>query len=191
MKHALSLAGKGFLIFLGLALVITAALFLADAVADNTALQQTVASLGYGGVVLLAIIAGLNVVLPIPPGSFTPTFVAAGLWLPFIIIALTIGTVIADFIGFWFGRLSRNAITSKYPKSLGRYEHLITKHRRWLMPAIFLYAGFFPFPNEAIILPLAVLGIRFTQMLLPLFLGNLAYHALFSYGMQNVFLWVF
>lgn len=182
---------KVFFLLSALLGVVAAALFVAQAIESNPELQIAIASWGYLGVVLLGVIAGLNVLIPLPAASFAPAFIAAGLWLPFIIIALTIGTIIADFIGFAFGRWSRASISEKYPVLLIHYEKLLTKHRLWLLPVIFLYASFVPFPNEAIILPLAVLGIRFRLMLIPLLLGNLLHQTLLSYGAQNLFLWWF
>ncbi|MBP9717230.1 MAG: hypothetical protein KBD44_00765 [Candidatus Pacebacteria bacterium] len=191
MRINIKFWGELFFLFLALVTVVVTALFIAQAISDNPELQATVASWGYLGVVLLGIVAGLNVIVPLPAGSFAPAFVAAGMWMPFIIIALTIGTLIADYIGYAFGRWSRTGISEKYPKLLVRYESLITKHHIWLLPVIFLYAAFVPFPSEAIILPLAVLGINFRQMFLPLLLGNLLYQTLLSYGAQNLFLWWF
>lgn len=182
---------KIFFLFFTLVAVVTVALFLANEIQNNIQLQTIVASWGYIGVVLLGVVAGLNVLIPLPAGSFAPIFVAAGLWMPFIILALTIGTLFADFIGYAFGRWGRTGISEKYPKLLVQYEKLVTKHRAWVIPIIFLYASFAPFPNEAIILPLAMLGIDFKLMFWPLLFGNLLSQALFSYGAQNLFLWWF
>lgn len=176
---------------LGLVAVITLALLLANNIQNNPELQKTVVEWGYVGVVIWGVIAGLNVVIPLPAGSFAPVFAAGGLWMPFIIIALALGTLIADYIGYAFGRWSRAGIGEKYPKLLTYYEKLVTNHHFWILPSIFLWAAFAPFPNEAIILPLAVLGIRFRFMFIPLLLGGIVHQALFSYGAQNLFLWWF
>jgi len=191
MSKQAKFIGKSLLILLTLVGVVTLALLFAREIQNNLELQTFIASLGYGGVVLLGIIAGLNVIIPLPAATFTPAFIAAGLWFPFIIIALGIGTIIADYIGYLFGRWGREGVQAKYPASFERYEKLVTKHHAWLTPVIFLYAAFAPFPNEAIILPLAVLGIRFQYMLLPLLLGNVINQTIFSYGAHNVFLWLF
>jgi len=182
---------KVFFLLSALLLIITLALFAADAVANNPELQAIVASWGYAGVTLVGLIAGLNVIVPMPAATFTPVFLAAGLWLPFIIVAMTAGILVADYIGYAFGRWSRIGITEKYPKLLAQYEKLVTRHRIWLLPVIFLYASFAPFPNEAIILPLAVLGVHFKIMFLPLLFSGLIHQTIFSYGAQNLFLWWF
>lgn len=172
-------------------IIVTVALLLAEAVQNSPELQESIAGLDYFGVTLLAIVAGLNVFIPLPAGTFAPIFVEAGLWMPFIIVALTLGTIIADYIGYVFGRWGRVGISEKYPKLMAYYENLITRHHFWLLPAVFIYASFSPLPNDAIILPLAILGMRFRTILIPLTLGNLLYHTMFSYGAQNLFLWWF
>ncbi len=79
------------------------ALFFAEYLLRHPDLQAQVASLGYLGVIVIAMVAGLNVILPIPAVAFTPIFTAAGLNLVGIIFALTVGTLLADFIGYVFG----------------------------------------------------------------------------------------
>jgi membrane protein DedA with SNARE-associated domain len=191
MRKTIQTTSKYFFIVAALIGVVATALFLAQMIQNNPDLQATIAGFGYLGVLVLAIIAGVNVFIPIPAASFTPAFLAAGLSLPFIIITLAIGTIIADYIGYAFGRWSRAGISEKYPTLLVRYEKLVTTRRLLLIPVIFLFAAFIPFPNEAIILPLAVLGIQFRLMLEPLLLGNIIHQTLLSYGAQNLFLWWF
>lgn len=163
------------------------ALFFAEYLLRTPDLQAQVASLGYFGVVVIATIAGLNVILPIPAVAFTPIFTAAGLNLIGIIFALTIGTLLADFIGYVFGRISRDTLAHKYPKFITRLEHIHKHHRKWLIPIIFLYAAFMPIPNEALIIPLALLGVSWRTMMFPLFLGNLINQAIYAYGMHTAF----
>jgi membrane protein DedA with SNARE-associated domain len=163
------------------------ALFFAEYLLRHPDLQAQIASLGYVGVIVIATIAGLNIILPIPAVTFTPIFVAAGLSLPGIIFSLTIGTLLADFLGYLFGRLSRDTLTIKYPKLIHRLKDIHKHHHQWLLPIIFLFAAFMPLPNEALILPLAVLGISWKKMVLPLFLGNLVNQTIYAYGMHAVF----
>jgi membrane protein YqaA with SNARE-associated domain len=170
-----------------LVVVAGGALFFAEYLLRHPDLQAQVASLGYVGVVVIATIAGLNVLLPIPAVAFTPIFTAAGLSLAGIILALTIGTLLADFIGYVFGRISRDTLIHKYPKFIIQLEHIHKHHRKWLIPIVFLYAAFIPVPNEALIIPLALLGVTWRTMMFPLFLGNLVNQAIYAYGMHTAF----
>lgn len=170
-----------------LLIVVFSALFFAEYLLRTPDLQAKVASLGYLGVIVIAMIAGLNVILPIPAVAFTPIFTAAGLNLVGIILALTVGTLLADFIGYVFGRISRDTLALKYPKFITRLEHIHKHHRKWLIPIILFYAAFIPIPNEALIIPLALLGVSWRTMMFPLFLGNLVNQAIYAYGMHTAF----
>ena len=176
---------------IGLLLILTAVASAAFIVAEYTlthpGLQTQVASFGYLGITLFAMIAGLNVIVPIPAATFTPVFTAAGLTLPLIVLSLTIGTLLADFIGYAFGKLSRETVTAKYPALVARLEHIYEHKRHWLIPVVFLYASFVPIPNEALVIPLAFLGVRWRILILPLFVGNLINQTIYAYGFQNVF----
>ncbi len=172
-------------------LIVTLALFAASLLEDNPELQSIVGGFGYAGIIVIAIVAGLNVFVPVPAASLVPVFTTAGLYLPFIIVSLTIGTVIADFIGYRFGRWSSEFVHVSYPKIVARLKSIHDNHSFWLLPTVFFYAAFIPFPNEALILPLAILGVRFRRMLIPLLLGNLVNQAMYSIGIQNFFLWWF
>lgn len=183
--------GEGVLLLLVLGMVLVSTLFLADYVSSSPAALAFISQFGYLGAVLLSAILGLNVILPLPAASFVPLFTEAGLWLPGIILALTTGTLIADYLGFAFGKWSRVTVAKKYPKPMKRFEDLYNKHHARVPYVTFLYAAFMPLPNEAIILPLAVLGAPFRLLIIPLILGNLVSQTIFSYGIQNVFLWLF
>jgi len=161
-------------------------LFVANSLADNSALIETIADLGYLGVVFTAIVAGLNTFVPLPAATFTPLFVASGLSIPFIILALSLGTLIADFIGFLLGNVSRNLVLDKYPKLFNFITNLQEKHQTLIIPAVVLYAALVPFPNEVLLLPLALAGIKFRSIIIPLIIGNIIHQTLIVYGISNL-----
>jgi membrane protein YqaA with SNARE-associated domain len=179
------------LIVLLFVLIITAALFAASYLEQHPNLQSSIVQFGYPGIIIISIIAGLNVIVPVPAASLVPVFTTAGLYLPFIILCLTLGTLIADFIGYRFGRWSSGFVKKTYPTLVRRLTDIHDHHRAFLLPAIFCYAAFIPFPNEALVLPLAILGVRFRLMLIPLLLGNLVNQTIYAVGIQNIFWWLF
>ncbi len=181
---------SGIVLLIILTGVATIAFLIAAEILQNPAMQALVVSFGYVGITAFATIAGLNVIVPIPAATFTPVFTAGGLALPGIILALTLGTLLADFIGFAFGKLSRATVVAKYPGLVRRLENLYETKQHWLIPVVFLYAAFMPIPNEALVIPLAFLGVRWYRLVLPLFLGNLINQTIYAYGFQNVF-WYF
>ena len=162
-------------------------LFLANFVARNEIAQELVGNFGYIGVTIIAIVSGLNILVPVPAAAFVPIFTAAGLWLPFIIAALVIGTTIADLVGYYFGRWSKSFIESHYPRTYTRIKVLDERHHNWILPTVFLYAALLPFPNEAIIIPLALLGFRFRTFLWPLVAGTIINQTALAYGATNIF----
>lgn len=179
------------LVLLLFLLLVSLALFAASYLEEHPTLQTAIAHFGYPGIIAIATIAGLNVIVPVPAASLVPVFTTAGLYLPFIILSLTIGTVIADFIGYRFGRWSSSYVHSTYPERIRKLKRIHTTHKFWIVPITFLYAAFIPFPNEALILPLAIIGVRFRIMLIPLLAGNLLNQTIYAIGIQNIFWWLF
>jgi len=160
----------------------TVFLYLAQSMSQSEQVQQLVSSFGYIGVVIVAVIAGLNAIVPIPAATFAPVFVAAGLSIPLVIIALTIGTLIADFVGFFLGRLSRVLIEERHPKIFAFITNFRENHAKWTLLFVAVYAALAPLPNEIILIPLALTGIRFTSLIIPLLIGNFFHHLLLVYG---------
>ena len=162
-------------------------LYLANFVANNDLAQELVAQFGYLGVVAIAVVSGLNILVPVPAAAFVPIFTAAGLWMPLIIAALVLGTTIADAIGYYFGRWSKSFVEAHYPHTYTRIKVLDERHHNWILPVTFLYAALLPFPNEAIIIPLALLGFRFRTFIWPLVLGTIINQTALAYGANNIF----
>lgn len=159
---------------------------LAQHLADNQQATTVVEQFGYVGVVILGVIAGLNAFFPVPAATLTPLYVGAGLTLPLIVLSLTVGTMIADFVGFFIGRLSRELIAERYPKTMRFFANIRDNRSHLIIPAVVLYAAFVPFPNEAILLPLGLTGFRFGTLIIPLFIGNLIHQALLVYGVNGL-----
>jgi membrane protein YqaA with SNARE-associated domain len=97
-------------------LVFTAVILLVQHLTENSVVTELAQQFGYVGVVITGTIAGLNSFVPVPAAAFTPVFVNAGLSIQLIIIALAIGTLIADFVGYVLGHVGRKLILQKYPK---------------------------------------------------------------------------
>lgn len=171
--------------------VTTVALYTAQFIENSASAQVIISELGYGGVILIAIIAGINVIVPVPAVTLTPIFTSAGLLLPWIILSLTVGTLIADFLGFLFGKWSRDHIYQHYPRTVASIEKIYINYPRLIVPLVFLFAAFMPLPNEVLVIPLALLSVRWRLMILPLFFGNLINQTIYAYGIDSVYGWLF
>ena len=191
MRICLDFEPKKIARFTLLGLLITAvwvaALFLADYVATNDMAQNLTQQFGYVGILVVAIVSGLNVLVPVPAAAFVPVFTAAGFTIWLIIAVLVIGTTIADLIGYWLGRWSKEFVEDHYPKTFRRMKVLDERNHNLVLPIVFVYAALLPFPNEAIIIPLALIGFKFRTFLIPLVLGNIVNQTALAFGASNIF----
>lgn len=162
------------------------ALYFAQMLTENGTVVSLVERFGYLGVLVTAIIAGLNTFVPLPAATLTPIFVEAGLALPILIFVLAVGTLIADGVGFALGHVSREIIRTKHPKIFDFFTNVQEKHSKWITPVVILYASFVPFPNEAILIPLALAGAKFRYLLLPLIIGNIVHQMILVFGVDAI-----
>lgn len=168
-------------------LIFGTALYYAQTLTESSAIISLVEKFGYFGVLITGIVAGLNTFIPLPAATFAPLFIGAGLSVPLIILGLTLGTLIADSIGFALGHVSRELIETKYPKLFSFFTTLQQEHSKWIIPVVILYASFVPFPNEAILIPLALAGVKFRSIVIPLVIGNLIHQIILVYGITTIF----
>lgn len=162
------------------------ALYFSQQLSESTAIVSLVEKFGYFGVLFTGIVAGLNTFVPLPAATFTPIFINAGLSIPLIVLVLAIGTLIADSLGFALGHVSRELIKRKYPKIFGFFTKLQQEHTALIIPVVILYASFVPFPNEAILIPLALAGAKLRTLLVPLIIGNIIHQLILVYGVKNI-----
>ena len=57
----------------------------------------------------------------------------------------------------------------------------------YVAPIIFIYASVAPFPNELLLVPLALAGIKLRVLIIPLIVGTIFYQTAFAIGIQNLF----
>lgn len=166
--------------------IFVAAVVLSQWLSTSDQAVAVIERLGYVGIIGIGMIGGLNFIIPIPPATFSTLYSAAGLALPGIILALAFGTLIADMIGFWVGTKLRLLVTDSYPRIHNYAMQVANGHFFWLFIFVLLYAALVPFPNEAILIPLAVAGIRFQYLLLPLILGNILHQTILILGVDTL-----
>lgn len=145
-----------------------------------------ISSLGYVGVFIAAVIAGLNVVFPVPAATLTPLFVAAGMAIPLVIMFLALGTLVADLLGYLIGHTSRSLLENRYPKLTDTTKRLAQMNPVWLVLFVASYAAFMPLPNELILVPLAFAGVSWRLLIWPLFVGALIIQTLLVTGVTAI-----
>ena len=167
-------------------LIVGLAFYLADLVRTDDSARALVESYGYLGILVTAIVGGLNFIVPVPAAAFTPVFLEAGYAWFTIILLLVIGTFMADTIGYLFGRAGRR-MTGEKSKWIHKIEELTKQKPKLVVPIVFLYSSFVPLPNELILMPLGLAGFRFLTLILPLIFGNIVHQSLIAFGFSSVF----
>ena len=179
--------GAGLLAILILVLIVLTA----NQLTQDEQARQLVNNFGYLGVVVISFIAGLNAIVPVPAGSFVPIFTAAGLELPLIIIGLIIGTTLADLLAWYIGVLGRKLTIDNYPRLATFVRRVRGQHIWFVIGFVFIYASVAPLPNEVILVPLALTGIRLRVLIIPLLLGTIIYNTILALTAQSLFDWLF
>jgi len=95
-------------------------------------------------------------------------------WLAFL---AGVGGAAGDLLFVLFGRKIKENIDKE---QFGKVRNFFDKHKKssFLSFLIFLYAAFFPLPNEMMTLALGYLKYPFRRIVIPLFLGNSLYYFL-------------
>jgi hypothetical protein len=85
-----------------------------------------------------------------------------------------IGVTIGDSLFFYFGIHGRCLFPNKIIHKLDTFFRWLEKGPSLFVPVfVFLYAGFTPFPNELMTIPLGLIGIEYKEIILPLLIGNM------------------
>lgn len=168
-----------------------ATLHAASWVEGSATARSVIEGSSYFGVLIVAIISGLNPFIPVPAATFVPVFIAGGLSMYLIVATLVAGTLIADLVGFYLGRFGSSFVTKHYPATYEHIKNLHEHHTKWLPFFVFFYAAFVPFPNEAYLIPLGIIGVHLRRFIVPIILGTIVHQTLAAYGAENVFRYFF
>lgn len=172
-------------VLLGAALFALAA-FAGYFVSESAEAQAIVERFGYLGIVFISYLSGLNFAVPIHATAFVPIYMSV-FPLPGIIIAIIIGTTLADMTSYLFGYLGRRHTQVASYTWHKRISAIAERHRKLVYPLMFLWASFMPLPNEIPVISLSLLGYRLLPLSLVLVLGNIVHMTLLSLGVANVF----
>jgi membrane protein DedA with SNARE-associated domain len=177
--------------FLGLgvlAIVIVGLVFWgASYVAEQDSLKMIIEKFGVLGIFLVSFVANLNLIVPLHAATFSPVFIAAGFSIPVIIIAIGLGTTAADLISYVLGKWGKSSAREKFPNMHARVDNFLHTKKRYVLPGIFFYSAFVPFPNELVMLPLGLMGYKLRRVLIPLILGTVVNTTIFTLGFTSVF----
>jgi len=167
--------------------VIVLALWASWIIKDSEFVGELIRRFGYAGIFLIAVVSGFNLVVPIPTVSFFPAFLASGLNAFALIIVISAGMALADFIGFLFGKAGRHiALSTLERKVMNKFER-VKERLNWSPTlALFFFSSFVPLPNEIVVIPMAFLGYRPISVFPPLFFGHMVFNSLYAFGAVNI-----
>lgn len=172
----------------GLGAVIALALYFARLASGNEMIQEIVASYGYIGIFVAALVSGFNLFVPIPAASFVPLFIESGLSFWPTVFVISIGMTSADMLSFILACAGRDiASESLGQKVFEKFHNLREKYYRSPLLVMFLFAAFAPLPNEMLLVPAAFMGYK-ARVLIPIvFAGNVIFNILFAKGLLKIF----
>ncbi len=153
----------------------------------NDGVRVLATKLGYPGMFLAAAISGFNLLIPIPVISFYPFFLSAGFHPVLTVVVIAIGMSLGDTIGYIIGKAGRGADVKPVKHLITLLERVHHKHRYLPYVAMFLYAAFVPLPNELLVIPLALMGMRLVPILVVVALGNIVFNTLAALGFVHIF----
>ena len=174
-----------FVILIGL--IIGGSFWVTKLVEESSSIQTIVREFGTFGVLLVSFVAGLNAFLPVPAATFVPIFTASGMSLFLIITLLVIGTMAANLFAYGIGRYGQTVTRSHYPKIQARLVSLYETKKQHLSYFVFLFTALVPLPDEVFLIPLGIIGVKFSHIFVPLLLGTLVYQSITALGFDNVF----
>jgi len=156
-------------------------------VKDSELVSEIIRKFGYVGIFLVAVVSGFNLVVPIPTVSFFPAFLASGLNAFVLIIVISTGMALADFIGYLLGKTGRRVVLSALERRVVNKLERVKERLNWSPTlALFLFSSFVPLPNEIVVVPMGFLGYKPISVFPPLFFGHMIFNSLYAFGAVNI-----
>lgn len=178
---------KTFLKLLALIVFVGLVVYLGQVAQESETVRNMVVNYGYGGIFLIALISGFNLVVPIPAISFLPLFVESGLNYWITIVFITAGMAMADVVVYLLGKAGKKALTnSQGEKVLVWFRNIQEKHPHLPLFLLFIFATAVPLPNELLVIPLAFLNYRLLQVFPIVLVGNFIFNLLYAQGIFRI-----
>lgn len=167
--------------------IFSTSIYLTSYVTNDIDAQLFVQQFGYIGVLLIGFITGMSLISPVPAATFTPIFIAGGIPIFTTIILAVIGTMCANFVSYYIGRLGHDFTNAHYPKLQKKIIQLYSERKELLPYLVFSFTAFVPFPDEIYLIPLGIIGVRIRDFIVPLFLGTIFFQTMTALGFHNIF----
>lgn len=130
----------------------------------------------------IAAIGGLSTVTGTVLYSSIATFAAGGSSPLLLGLAGGAGIFISDSIFFYLAKRGRESVPEKWGHWIERIQRFVDRYPLWIiLLATFLYLGFSPLPNDLLMIALALAGIKYRQLIIPLLPGSITIALLTAY----------
>lgn len=150
------------------------------------AMTDAIAAGGYPALFVAAVISGFNLAVPVPLISFYGAIVAAGLHPWATIAVISVGMACADALGFALGNAAREMDRSERLRKWLKTDALARQSPGLIVAFVSFYAAFVPLPNEIIVVPLALAGVRAFHILPGVLIGNVIFNSLAAWGVLQL-----
>jgi uncharacterized membrane protein YdjX (TVP38/TMEM64 family) len=169
------------------AVIFSASVYLTHYVTNDINAQLFIQQFGYIGVLLISFITGLSLISPVPAATFTPIFTAGGIPLFITISLAVVGTMFANFISYYIGRLGHDFTNTHYPKIQKKILGIYSERKELLPYLVFGFTAFIPIPDEIYLIPLGIIGVQIREFIIPLLLGTIFFQTMTALGFHNIF----
>ena len=155
--------------------------------AEIDSVRETVARLGYPGLLAASVVSGFNLVFPVPVVAFFPFLVESGFEPALTLGTIALGMTGGDFLGYLIGDASRDLMGERLAGLQEKVERLHARNPLFPFVLLFVYAAFAPIPNELLVIPLAFMGYPLIAVMTVLLGGNIVFNTLAAYGVSQFF----
>lgn len=154
--------------------------------AELDSLRESVAALGYPGLLGASALSGFNLIVPIPVVAFYPFLIEAGFEPAPTLATIALGMTTGDLVGYLIGDASRTLAKDRMVGLRERVDRLHARHPVLPLVVMFLYASFAPIPNELLVIPLAFMGYSILWVMTAVFFGNIVFNSLAAFGVTRL-----
>jgi hypothetical protein len=142
--------------------------------------EQIVAKMGISNVylftLLISFFAGFSAWTSFSMVAILLTFVAGGISPIFLGLITGLGLAVGDIIMFFVGSRGRKLISGRWKKRLNKIARFFDGKLKKLVPFLcYIYIGLTPFPNNFLIIFLALIKYPIKKLYVPIVLGDMTF----------------